>query len=61
MNKDHSVAFEIASKHWILDSFVYYECNSISSKGFLPTDNTYVNLNGNRSYEKGAEDMADWF
>ena len=37
MNRDHSVIFEIAPKYFILDSFVDYECNSISSKGFLPT------------------------
>ena len=37
MNRDHSVAFEIASKYCILDSFADYDCYSISSKGFLPT------------------------
>ena len=37
MNRDHSVVFEIASKHFILDSFVDYNGYSISSKGFLPT------------------------
>ena len=37
MNRDHSVAFEIASKYCILDSFVDYDGYSISSKGFLPT------------------------
>ena len=37
MNRDHSVAFEIASKYCISDSFVDYEGYSISSKGFLPT------------------------
>ena len=37
MNRDHSVAFEIASKYCILDSFVDYDVYSISSKGFLPT------------------------
>ena len=37
MNKDHSVDFEIASKYCILESFVDYDGNSISSKGFLPT------------------------
>ena len=37
MNKDHSVIFEIASKHCILDCFVDYDGYSISSKGFLPT------------------------
>ena len=36
-NRDHSVAFEIASKYCILDSFVDYDGYSISSKGFLPT------------------------
>ena len=37
MNRDHSVIFEIASKDYILDSFVDYDGYSISSKGFLPT------------------------
>ena len=37
MIRDHSVVFEIASKHCISDSFVDYEGYSISSKGFLPT------------------------
>ena len=36
-NRDHSVIFEIASKYCILDCFVDYEGNSISSKGFLLT------------------------
>ena len=36
-NRDHSVAFEIASKYCISDSFVDYDGYSISSKGFLPT------------------------
>ena len=36
-NRDHSAIFEAASKYCILDSFVYYEGYSISSKGFLPT------------------------
>ena len=36
-NRDHSVIFEIASKHCILDSFVAYYGYSISSKEFLPT------------------------
>ena len=36
-NRDHSVVFEIASKHCILDSFVDHDGYSISSKGFLPT------------------------
>ena len=35
-NRDHSVIFEIASKYWILDSFVDHDGYSISSKGFLP-------------------------
>ena len=35
--RDHSVGFEIASKYYILDSFVDYDGYSISSKGFLPT------------------------
>ena len=38
MKRDHSVIFEIASKYCILDSFVDYDGYSISSKGFLPTD-----------------------
>ena len=37
-NRDHSVIFEIASKHCILDSFVDYEGYSISSKRFLPIE-----------------------
>ena len=37
MNRDHSVIFDIASKYFILDSFVDYNGYSISSKGFLPT------------------------
>ena len=37
MNRDHSVLFEIASKYYILDSFVDYDGYSISSKGFLST------------------------
>ena len=37
MNRDHSVVFEIASKYYILDSFVDCGGYSISSKGFLPT------------------------
>ena len=36
MNRDHSVVFEIASKYFILDSFVDYDGYSTSSKGFLP-------------------------
>ena len=35
-NRDHSVAFEIASKYCISDSFVDHDGYSISSKGFLP-------------------------
>ena len=34
--RDHSVIFEIASKHCILESSVDYDGSSISSKGFLP-------------------------
>ena len=34
---DHSVVFEISSKHCILDSFVDYDGYSISSEGYLPT------------------------
>ena len=37
MNRDHSVVFEIASKYFILDSFVDYDGYSISSKGFFST------------------------
>ena len=37
MNRDQSVIFEIASKFCNLDSFVYYDGYSLSSKGFLPT------------------------
>ena len=37
MNRDHSVAFEIASKYCISDSLVDYDGYFISSKGFLPT------------------------
>ena len=36
-NRDHSVIFEIASKHCISDFFVDYEGYSISFKWFLPT------------------------
>ena len=36
MNRDHSVVFEIVSKYCILDSSVYHDGYSISSKGFLP-------------------------
>ena len=35
-NRDHSVAFEIASKYCISDSFVDHDGYSISSEGFLP-------------------------
>ena len=37
MNRDHSIVFEIASKYYILDSFVDHDGYSISFKGFLPT------------------------
>ena len=37
MNRDHSVIFEIALKHYVSNSFVNYEDYSISSEGFLPT------------------------
>ena len=37
MNRDHSVIFEIASKHCISDSFVDHDGYSICSEGFLPT------------------------
>ena len=37
MNRDHSVVFEIASKHCISDSFVDRDGYSISSEGFLPS------------------------
>ena len=36
-NWDHSVLFETACKYCNSDSFVDYEGNSTSSKGFLPT------------------------
>ena len=36
-NRDHSVIFEIIAKYCILDSFVDYEGDFISSKRFLPT------------------------
>ena len=36
MNRDHPVAFEIAPKYCISNSFVDYDGYSISSKGFLP-------------------------
>ena len=35
-NRDHFVIFEIASKYYILDSFVDYDGYSVSSNGFLP-------------------------
>ena len=35
-NRDHSVAFEIASKYCISNSFVDNDGYSISSEGFLP-------------------------
>ena len=35
MNRYHSVVFEIATKYYILDSFVEHDGYSISSKGFL--------------------------
>ena len=35
-NRDHSVIFEIASKHCISDSSVDHDGYSIVSKGFLP-------------------------
>ena len=35
INRDHSVAFEIAPKYCISDSFIDYEGYSTSSKGFL--------------------------
>ena len=37
INRDHSVAFEIAPKYCISDSFIDYEGYSISSTGFLHT------------------------
>ena len=37
MNREYFVIFEIASKYYILDSFVDYDGYSISSKGFLLT------------------------
>ena len=36
-NRDHSVAFETASKYCISDSFVDHDGYSISSEGFLPS------------------------
>ena len=37
VNRDHSVVFETAPKYCISDSFVDYQGDSISSRGFLPT------------------------
>ena len=37
MNRDHPVIFEIASKYYILDSFVDCDDYSIYSDRFLPT------------------------
>ena len=36
MNRDHSIIFQIATRYFILDSFVDYEWYSIPSKRFLP-------------------------
>ena len=36
-NQNHSVIFETAPKHCILDSFVDYKGYSVSPMGFLPT------------------------
>ena len=36
VNRDYSVAFEIASKYCISHSFVDHDGYSISSEGFLP-------------------------
>jgi len=36
MNKDNSVGSKTAPNYYILDFFVDYEGNSISSKGFFP-------------------------
>ena len=36
MNRDHSVAFEIASKYCISDSFVDHDGHSISSEDSCP-------------------------
>ena len=44
-NRVHSVAFEIAPKYGLLDSFVDYEGYSFSSKGFLPTVVDIMELN----------------
>ena len=48
MNRDHCVTFEIASKYYILDSFVDHDGYSISSKGFLPT---VLDINASQNYE----------
>ena len=37
MKRDPSLIFEIASKYYILDSFVDYDDYSMSSNVFLPT------------------------
>ena len=36
-NLNNSAIFEVVSKYCILDSFVDYEGDSVSFKGFLPT------------------------
>ena len=36
MNRDHSVVFEIASKYYILESFVDHDGYSISSRDCCP-------------------------
>ena len=41
-NRDHSVVFEIASKNYILDSFVDHNGYSISSEGFLRSEERRV-------------------
>ena len=52
MNRDHSVIFEIASKYCILDSFVYHDGYSISSKGFLPTVVDIMVINVEKMFQK---------
>ena len=37
MNRDHSVVFEIAPKYCVSDTFVDYECYSLSSKRLWST------------------------
>ena len=37
MNRDHSIIFQIATRYFILDSFVDYDGYSVSSKGLVPT------------------------